>query len=111
MKYLMPAAVCLGLALAGAATHAVDTDAVIGGAVGGAAGAAIGSELGGRSGAIVGGAAGAAIGTAIATDDDDSSHHEHGTGVHYEMGHDHRGPPPHAYAPPPGHVKHAHKRK
>jgi hypothetical protein len=114
MKTVLPAAFCLGLLLANVSAHAVDTDAVVGGALGGAAGAAVGSELGGRNGAIAGGAVGAAIGTAIATDGDDSSHHDHDdhdgrTRVYYEDGYDHRGPPPHAYAPPPGHVKHGKK--
>lgn len=100
----------MGLMLPVGAVQAVDTDAVIGGALGGAAGAAVGSELGGRNGAIAGGAVGAAIGTAIATDGDGSSDHDdaHRGGMYYgtDDGHDHRGPPAHAYRVPPGHAKH-----
>lgn len=47
--------------------HAVDGDAVIGGALGGAAGAAVGSAIGGRDAAIIGGAIGGAAGTAVMT--------------------------------------------
>ena len=105
MKTLSAAVICLGLMLGSATASAVDTDAVIGGALGGGVGAAVGSELGGRNGAIAGSAVGAALGTAIATDGDDGHDHENGTRVYYEDDHDHRGPPAHAYAPPPGHVK------
>lgn len=109
MKCRMLAGVIAGLLIGSGAAHAVDGDAVIGGALGGAAGAAVGSELGGRSGAIAGSAVGAAIGTAVATDGDDSHDHDHdrNTRVYYED--DHRGPPPHAYRAPPGHVKHGKK--
>ncbi|MBI5042197.1 MAG: hypothetical protein HZB57_13630 [Gammaproteobacteria bacterium] len=107
MKTLSAGIICLGLLLGGATASAVDTDAVIGGALGGGVGAAVGSELGGRNGAIAGSAVGAALGTAIATDGQDNQDHEHGTRVEYEDDdHDHRGPPAHAYYPPPGHVKH-----
>ena len=47
--------------------HALDTDAMLGGALGGALGSVVGSELGGRTGAIVGGAIGSAAVTAITT--------------------------------------------
>jgi len=105
MRTLSAGIICLGLLLGSATASAVDTDAVIGGALGGGVGAAVGSELGGRNGAIAGSAVGAALGTAIATDGDDGHDHENGTRVYYEDDHDHRGPPAHAYAPPPGHVK------
>ena len=89
--------------------HAVDTEAVVGGAVGGAVGAAVGSELGGREGAIVGGAAGAALGAAIATDGDEPEHRDSEVHTHYHEADDRRGPPPHAYQEPPGHAKHRGK--
>ena len=92
-----------------AGAHAVDTEAVVGGAVGGAVGAAVGSELGGREGAIVGGAAGAALGAAIATDGDEPEHREREVHIHYGEADDRRGPPAHAYRAPPGHVKHRGK--
>lgn len=93
--------------------HAVDTDAVLGGAVGGGLGAAVGSEVGGREGAIAGGAIGAAVGTAIATKDDKHDKHESRDGAIYvDQGHRH-GPPGRAYGHrvPPGHAKHRHKHK
>ncbi len=105
MRSLSAGIVSLSLMLCSATVAAVDTDAVIGGAIGGGVGAAVGSELGGRNGAIAGSAVGAALGTAIATDGKDGDGHAHGERVYIED-HDHRGPPPHAYAPPPGHVKH-----
>ncbi|MEO1765883.1 glycine zipper domain-containing protein [Thiobacter aerophilum] len=49
--------------------HALDTDAVVGGALGGAAGAAVGSAVGGREGAVIGAGLGGAAGAAIATQD------------------------------------------
>jgi uncharacterized protein YcfJ len=107
IRFSMVAA-CMSLLLTHGAARAVDGDAVLGGAIGGAAGAAIGSEIGGRTGAIAGGAAGAAIGTAIATDKDDDDHRHRDA---YHEGYDRHGPPPHAYAPPPGHVKHRNKRR
>lgn len=87
---------------------ALDTNAVIGGAVGGGLGAAVGSELGGREGAIAGSAVGAAVGTAIATEDDHEASRYHESPVERDL---RGGPPAHAYAPPPGHVKHQKKNK
>lgn len=96
-----------GLLLGSGAVQALDADAIIGGGIGGAAGAAVGSELGGRNGAIAGSAVGAAIGTAVATNGDGSARHaEQRERVHYGDDDDYRGPPPHAYRAPPGHVKH-----
>lgn len=106
MNSLPAAVICLGLMLGTTTAHAVDTDAVIGGAIGGAigggAGAAVGSELGGRSGAIAGSAMGAAIGTAIAT----NGENDHAEGEHVYYDNDRRRPPAHAFREPPGHVKH-----
>jgi outer membrane lipoprotein SlyB len=105
------AVIFLSLALTPAVSvHAVDTDAVLGGAVGGGLGAAVGSEVGGREGAIAGGAIGAAVGTAIATKDD--KHESRDRVIYVDEGHRH-GPPGHAYGHrvPPGHAKHRHKHK
>ena len=92
--------------------HAVDSDAVIGGAVGGGVGAAVGSEVGGREGAIAGSAIGAAIGTAVMTDDSETRSNR--VYVETDEGHGHSrsgGPPPHAYGTPPGHAKNGKPHK
>jgi hypothetical protein len=92
------------------AVHAVDSDAVIGGAVGGGVGAAVGSEVGGRDGAIAGSAIGAAIGTAVMTDDKEPRSNK--VYVETDGGHAHSGgPPAHAYSTPPGHVKNGKPHK
>lgn len=81
--------------------HALDTDAVVGGALGGAAGAAVGSAVGGREGAVIGAGLGGAAGAAIATQDRPKrvkkevvyveEHHDHGLHRgHYKFKHKHK---------------------
>lgn len=106
--------VCVLSCFAAVPAQAVDRDAVIGGAIGGGVGAAVGSEVGGKEGAIAGSAIGAAIGTAVMAEDDKPREEKVYVETHTEYHDDYRrpaGPPPHAYGPPPGHVKNGKARK
>ena len=100
MKQTLLVATLASLGLISTA-HALDTDAVVGGALGGAAGAAVGSAVGGREGAVIGAGLGGAAGAATATQDRPKrvkkevvyveEHHDHGLHL--------------------GHHKHKHKHK